>query len=95
MARRTTSERRAEVLATLKEAERAVADMEAKDATRIGKLAVKAGLADLDLDDPALLKEFQVLAGRFRDGKGKPAGAHTRAPAADGADASPSPDGRA
>ena len=53
MARKKANERRAEVLAALEAAKRDVAELEAKDAARIGKLAVRAGLADLDIDDAA------------------------------------------
>ena len=87
MARPKTSERRAAALAALEAAKRDVAELEAKEAARIGKVAVRAGLADLDLDDATLLKEFQALAGRFRDNGTKSPGPHTRAPAADRADA--------
>lgn len=94
MARKKANERRAEVLAALEAAKRDVAELEAKDAARIGKLAVRAGLADLDLEEATLLKEFQALAGRFRGNGTQPPGAQTRKPAADGADAGASADGR-
>jgi len=94
MARKKANERRAEVLAALEAAKRDVAELEAKDAARIGKLAVRAGLADLDLDDAILLKELQALAGRFRDGSTQQAGTQTRKSPADGADARAGTDGR-
>jgi hypothetical protein len=37
-------------------------------AKRLGKIALRAGLADLDIEDAALLKEFQPIAARFRGG---------------------------
>ncbi len=83
MARQKASERRAAALAALEAAKRDVQELETKDAARIGKMAVRAGLADLDLDDPTLLREFQAVAARFRDGKAKPAGSGKGAPAAD------------
>ena len=95
MARRKANERRAEVLAALEAAKRDVAELEAKDAARIGKLAVRAGLADLDIDDATLLKEFQALAGRFRSNGAQPPGPHARPSAPDGADAGPGAEGRA
>ncbi len=95
MARKKASERRAEVLAALEAAKRDVAELEARDAARIGKLAVRAGLADLDIDDAALLREFQALAGHFRDNGAQPPGPHARPPAPDRADAGPGAEGRA
>lgn len=87
MARPKTSERRATALAALEAAKRDVADLEAKEAARIGKIALRAGLADLDLDDATLLAEFQALAGRFRDGTAKPARSHARTAPSDHPDA--------
>ena len=84
MARQTASERRA---AALEAAKWDVQELEAKDAARIGKTVVRAGLADLDLDDATLLKEFQAIAIRSRDGGTKPAGPGEGTPAANGADA--------
>lgn len=94
MARKKASERRAEALAALEAAKRSVAELEAKDAARIGKLAVKAGLADLDLDDATLLREFQALAGRFPHGRAQPPGPDARPAAAGGADAGAGAEGR-
>lgn len=93
MARQKANERRAAALAALKAAKRDVMELEAKDAARIGKLAVRAGLADLDLDDPSLLREFQAVAARFRDGKAKPAGSGEGTPVANGTDASQGTEG--
>lgn len=87
MARQKASERRAAALAALEAAKRDVQELEAKDATRIGKMAVRAGLADLDLDDPTLLREFQTVAARFRNGDAKPARSGEGKAAANGADA--------
>lgn len=87
MARPKTSERRAAALAALEAAKRDVAELEAKDAARIGKVAVRAGLADLDLDDATLLAEFQGVAARFRDNRDKPVTTYAGPTAANGADA--------
>jgi hypothetical protein len=93
MARQTASERRAAALAALESAKRDVAELEAKDAARIGKVAVRAGLADLDLDDATLLKEFQAVAGRFRDNGTKPARSVEGTTAANRTDAGQGTDG--
>jgi hypothetical protein len=68
MPRKTLTDRRAEKLAQLDAIKKELAALESKAGERLGKLALKAGLADLDLDDDTLLKEFQALAGRFRGG---------------------------
>ncbi len=93
MARQKANERRAAALAALEAAKREVMELEAKDAARIGKVAVRAGLADFDLDDTTLLREFQAVAARFRDGSAKPARPREGAPAANGADAGQGTDG--
>ena len=66
MPRKSISGLRAEKLAQMEELQRELAQLDAKAADRIGKLAVKAGLADLDLEDDLWIKEFKALAGRFR-----------------------------
>lgn len=66
MARQKPVERRAAALAAFEAAKQEIADLETRDAARIGKLAVKAGLADIDLDDATLLKELQAIAARFQ-----------------------------
>ncbi len=45
---------------------------EAKEAERIGRLALKAGLGDLDIDDVKLTAVFAEIAGRFQKEHGKP-----------------------
>lgn len=66
MPRKSLIDRRAEKLAQLDTIRKELAALETKAGERLGKLALKAGLADLSLDDDTLLKEFQALAGRFR-----------------------------
>jgi hypothetical protein len=66
MARKPLSEQRAQKLAELIRLKQDIARMEDKAAARLGKLALRAGLADLDLNDADLLKEFYTLAARFR-----------------------------
>jgi len=56
--------------------------LERKAAERIGKIAIAAGLGDLDLDDAAMRKEFEAIASKFRKGEAKQT---AQAPAAPGA----------
>lgn len=73
MARKTIGDRRADTIARMDALKKELAELDAKAGERIGKLAVRAGLADLDLDDDALMKEFQALAGRFQGKRKEPA----------------------
>ena len=40
---------------------------ETREAERIGRIALKAGLGEIDADESRLLKAFQEMAGRFRE----------------------------
>lgn len=44
---------------------------ETKEAERIGRIAVKAGLGDLDIDEVKLAELFAEIAGRFQTGSEK------------------------
>lgn len=66
MARKSLGDRRAEKLAQMEALKKQLVELDAKAGERLGKLAVRAGLADLNLDDETLVREFQALAGRFR-----------------------------
>ena len=66
MPRKSLTDRRAEKLAQLDAIKKELAALETKAGERLGKLALKAGLADLDLDDDTLIEEFRAIAGRFR-----------------------------
>ena len=44
---------------------------ETKEAERIGRIAVKAGLGDLDIDEAKLSGLFAEIAGRFQAGSEK------------------------
>lgn len=44
-------------------------DAETRDAERIGRIAVKAGLADEDIEEAELLAAFEDLGRRFRRGE--------------------------
>jgi hypothetical protein len=63
MARRKN---RAEILADIEDLKKQLAESEERDERRIGKLANKAGLLDLDISDEELTKAFAELAARFR-----------------------------
>lgn len=39
---------------------------ETREAERIGRIALKAGLGDIDIEETELLAVFEELAGRFR-----------------------------
>lgn len=67
MARKQLSERRAEKLNQLEALKAQFAEMEEKAAKCIGKLAIRAGLADINLDDADLLQELAAIASRFRN----------------------------
>lgn len=67
MARKTLQERRAAALADMETAKKRLAQLETEAAERIGRLAVKAGLVDLDITDEQLSSEFDAVASRFRD----------------------------
>lgn len=41
---------------------------ETREAERIGRLALKAGLGELEIDDAKLVEAFEDLAKRFRGG---------------------------
>lgn len=78
MARKTLKERRAEALADVQAAKERLSKLESDAAERIGKLALKYGLVELDLTDEDLAKEFDAIASKFRpkvhkdhEGKGK------------------------
>lgn len=45
---------------------------ETRDAERIGRIALKAGLGEIEVDDNELLKGFEELEARFRKGAGQP-----------------------
>ena len=44
---------------------------EAREAERIGRLALKAGLGEIEIDDAKLVEAFEELAKRFRGGSGE------------------------
>ena len=47
---------------------------ETRDAERIGRIALKAGLGEIEIEEAALQAAFEDIAGRFRGGKGQTTG---------------------
>lgn len=62
---------------------------ETREAERIGRLALKAGLGDIEIEERALVTAFEELAARFRKGSGR-AVRPASAPVASGAAHGPS-----
>jgi TraC-like protein len=66
MRRKSLNDRRAEALADLEQAKRRLASIEDTAAARIGRLALKAGLVELELSDTELLNELSIITARLR-----------------------------
>jgi len=47
---------------------------ETREAERIGRIALKAGLGEIEIDDAELQAAFEDVAKRFRGGKGSATG---------------------
>ena len=47
---------------------------ETREAERIGRIALKAGLGEIEIDEAELQAAFEGIAGRFRGGKGRATG---------------------
>ncbi|ATU95356.1 conjugal transfer protein TraC [Phyllobacterium zundukense] len=47
---------------------------ETREAERIGRIALKAGLGEFEIDETELQAAFEEIAGRFRGGKGPATG---------------------
>ncbi|MCV0398230.1 conjugal transfer protein TraC [Neoaquamicrobium sediminum] len=62
---------------------------ETREAERIGRLALKAGLGDIEVEERALVSALEEVAVRFRKGSGR-AARPASAPAAPGAAQGPS-----
>jgi hypothetical protein len=50
---------------------------ETREAERIGRVALKAGLGEIEIEESALLAAIEEVAGRFRKGGGRAAKAPT------------------
>ncbi|MBB6468796.1 hypothetical protein HNQ96_004683 [Aminobacter lissarensis] len=47
---------------------------ETREAERIGRLALKAGLGEIEIDEAVLLAAFEELSARFHDSHERPSG---------------------
>ena len=72
----------ADKLAELNRIKAELAELESKAAERIGKIAIAAGLGDLDIDDAEMRKEFEAIASKFRKGEAKQTAPAAAAPGA-------------
>jgi hypothetical protein len=86
MARNTPDERQTERLAKLDALKAQIAKMEGNATRRFGRLAIRAGLAELNLSDADLLRELLAIAARFRNGSEIAAGDGAHAPLPGGQD---------
>ena len=86
MSRTTTGERRATKLTKLDELKSQIAQMEHKAVVHFGKLAIRAGLVELDLSEADLLRELFAIAARFRSAPTIGAGGGAHAPLPGGQD---------
>ena len=72
---------RASLEQELKDVQRRIAEAEQREAGRLGKLAIQAGLARLELDEAIVIEEFGKIAARFQgeaDAAGGEGAARTR-----------------
>ncbi|MBA1269398.1 hypothetical protein G7029_18170 [Pseudomonas carnis] len=61
MARKTLSERRADALSELEMAKTRLAKLDNEAAERIGRIAIKSGLVNLELTDDQIREEFDRI----------------------------------
>ena len=80
MARETISQKRATKLEKLKAIQAEIDNLDRKASKRIGDLAIRAGLGELDIADRELLREFRAIAARMD--KGSAAGKAKATPSA-------------
>ena len=73
MPRKNIVERRAKKLSQIQKLKEDLSKLEDQAVDRIGRLAVKAGLGELDIGDDDLAKEFASIASKFRGGTAEPA----------------------
>lgn len=65
--RQRPRESRASLEQELKDVQRRIAEAEQREADRLGKLAIQAGLARLELDEKTVIEEFKKIAARFQE----------------------------
>ena len=66
MATKSLAERKSAKLEELERIKRDLSRLETQAAERIGRLATRAGIADLDISDEQLMKEFAAITARFQ-----------------------------
>jgi hypothetical protein len=66
MAIKSLADRRTAKLEELERIKRDLSRLETQAAERIGRLAARAGIADLDISDEQLVKEFAAITARFQ-----------------------------
>ena len=68
MARKTLAERRSDALSELETAKARLAKLDNETAERIGRIAVKSGLVNLEITDDQIREEFDNIVERIRKG---------------------------
>lgn len=92
MAIKSIADRKSAKLEELERIKRDLSRLEAQAAESIGRLATRAGIADLDISDEQLMKEFSAITARFQKksqaSKGKFAATNATSPTENGAPSS-------
>ena len=86
MSRTISDKQQSERLAKLDALKAQIAKMEGNATKRFGRLAIRAGLAELNLSDADLLRELLAIVARFRNGSEIAAGDGAHAPLPGGQD---------
>lgn len=68
MARKTLTERRSNAISELESAKARLAKLDSEAAERIGRIAIKSGLVNLDLSDDQVREEFDRIVERISKG---------------------------
>ncbi|WP_350238811.1 TraC family protein [Pectobacterium colocasium] len=68
MARKTLSERRSDAFSELEMAKARLAKLDNEAAERIGRIAIKSGLVNLELTDDLIREEFDRIVERISKG---------------------------
>lgn len=68
MARKTLAERRSDALSELETAKARLAKLDNEATERIGRIAIKSGLVNLEITDDQIREEFDNIVERIRKG---------------------------
>ncbi|PHN31377.1 TraC family protein [Pseudomonas sp. ICMP 460] len=68
MARKILAERRSDALSELETAKARLAKLDNEAAERIGRIAIKSGLVNLEITDDQIREEFDNIVERIRKG---------------------------